>query len=351
MSCKDCLINCDEIISDQCVQYTGPEIPLLGICPGDQLSKVEANIIAELLSLLDGTGITPSDVDINCTFLQDILGVASPTLSNILQMLITASCTLKELIDTINQQIANSTVFNTSCLTGLSSNPTRDEILQATVNLVCSIKTTVDAIPTTYVKNSDLTTLVTNIINTTNGGNSTTINISQRMIPYSAVAYFGPLSNFDGAGVGIASAGFDKIYICNGANGTPDLRGRVVVGAVRGVPGGGSLDAAVDPAVNANNPNWGLKDKAGTNFETLTIPQIPTHSHAVNDPGHTHNSRYRQNLAPQSGSSTLCWANQNDQFVATTSSLTGITLGSTGGGQPHNNIQPSIAAWYIMYIP
>lgn len=350
MACQDCLINCDQIVSDRCVQYTGPEIPLLGICPGDTLYEFEVAIANELVGLLDGSGIVPANLTINCSFLTNILAGASPTLNNVLQMLITASCTLKSLIDSINTVIANP-VFNTSCLTGLPTNPTRDDILQATINMVCSIKTTVDAIPTTYVKTSDLTNQVTQIVNNINGGGGTVIQVNQKLIPFSAVAYFGPLSNFDGAGVGIASAGFDKIYICNGTNGTPDLRGRVVVGAVRGVPGGGALDAAVDPAVNANNPNWGLNDRAGTNFETLTIPQIPTHSHAVNDPGHTHNSRYRQNLAPQSGSSTLCWANQNDQFVATTVSTTGITLGSTGGGQPHNNIQPSIAAWYIMYIP
>lgn len=350
MACKDCLINCDTIVSDQCVQYTGPEIPLLGLCPGDPLSKVEANIIEELLGLLDGSGIEPANVTIGCSFLQEILAGASPNLNNLLQMLITASCTLKDLVDTINEQIENG-VFNTSCLTGLPANPTRDDILQAAVNMICSIKTTVDAFPTTYVKNSDLTTLVTQILNNINGGGGTVVQNSNKMIPYAAMAYFGPLSNFDGAGIGIASLGFEKIYICNGTNGTPDLRGRVIVGAIRSVPGGGSLDAAVDPAVNANNPNWGLGDKAGTNFVTLSIPEMPTHTHGVTDPGHTHNSRYRQNMAPQSGSSTQCWAGLNDQFVATTNSTTGITLQSTGGGQPHNNIQPTIAAWYIMFIP
>lgn len=351
MACKDCLINCPEIVSDQCVQYTGPEIPLLGICPGDQLSKVEANIISELLSLLDGSGITPSSVTISCTFLQEIIGVASPNLANILQMLITASCTLKQLVDTINQQIANSTVFNTACLTGLPANPTRDDILQATINLVCSIKATVDAIPTTYVKLTDLSTLVTNIVTTINGGNTTTINISSRMIPYAAVAYFGPTANFDAGGVGVAAKGFDKIYVCNGSNGTPDLRGRVVTGAVRGVPGSLALDAAVDPSLSPNTPNWGMGDKAGECFHTLVVAEMPTHTHSVNDPGHKHQSHYRQNLAPQSGSSTLCWANQNDTFIDTTTTTTGITLGAVGGSQPHNNIQPTIAAWYIMFIP
>jgi len=348
MACKDCLINCPDIVSDQCVQYTGPAIPLLGICPGDPLSNFEAAIAAEVIGILDGTGIEPANVTISCTFLQDIIGVASPTLSNILQMLITASCTLKQLVDTINDQIADNPVFNTSCLTGLPANPTRDDILQATVNLVCSIKSTVDAIPTTYVKNSDLTTLVTQIINNINGGGGTVVQNSTKMIPYTVVAYFGPLSNFDAGGIGIASLGFDKIYICNGDNGTPDLRGRAIVGAVRGVPGG-VLDSAVDPA--NGNPNWALNDRLGENTHTLTVAEMPTHTHGVTDPGHKHQSRYRQNMAPQSGSSTQCWANLNDQFVDTTTTFTGITLQTTGGSQPHNNIQPSYGAYYIMYIP
>lgn len=350
MACQDCLLNCPEIVSDRCIQYTGPEIPLLGVCPGDTLYEFEVAIANELVGLLDGSGIEPTNLTISCSFLTTILAGASPTLNNVLQMLITASCTLKSLIDSINTVIANP-VFNTSCLTGLPANPSRDDILQATVNMVCAIKTTVDAIPTTYVKNSDLTNLVTNIVTNINGGGGNVVQVNQKLVPYAAMAYFGPLSNFDGAGVGLASAGFDKIYICNGTNGTPDLRGRTVVGAVRGVPGGGALDAAVDPGVNSNNPNYGLGDKAGVNFETLTIPQIPTHSHGVIDPGHSHTSRYRQNLAVQSGSSTPCWAGNNDQFTATTASLTNITLQSTGGGQPHNNVQPSMGAWWIMYIP
>lgn len=350
MACKDCLINCPDIISDQCVQYTGPEIPLLGICPGDQLSKVEASIIAELVGILDGTGIEPANVTVSCTFLQDIIGVASPTLSNILQMLVTASCTLKELIDEINAQIADGLVFDTSCLTGLPSDPTRDDILQAAVTLICSIKTTVDAIPTTYVKNSDLTTLVTQIINNINGGGGTVVQNSTKMIPYTAVAYFGPLSNFDAGGAGIPSLGFDKIYLCNGVNGTPDLRGRTVVGAIRSVPGG-TLDAAVDPAVNPNNPNWALNDRGGETFHTLSVAEIPSHTHGVTDPGHFHLSAYRGALLPQSGSSTQCWAGATDALKQTTSNFTGISIQSTGGSQPHNNIQPSMAAYYIIYIP
>jgi microcystin-dependent protein len=360
MACKDCLSNCPEIFPDRCVQYTGPEIPLLGICPGDPLSKVEESIINELLGLLDGTGITPADVTIDCDFLEDIIGVSSPTLSNILQMLITASCTLRELIAAIEDQIADNTIFNTACLTSLPTSPTRDDILQAAVNLICSIKTTVDAIPTTYVKNSDLTNLVTQIVNNINGGGGTVVQNNTKMVPYTVVAYFGPLSNFDAQGIGVASLGFSKIYLCNGANGTPDLRGRVIVGAIRNVPGS-TLDAAVDPAVNANSPNWALNDKAGTTTVTLTTSQMPSHNHGYDDPGHKHNilgimggdNSDNNNVDRFAGGDK-----PNDQtgfhFTnngACVSQTTGINILNQGGNQPHNNIQPSLGGYYIMYIP
>lgn len=349
MACQDCLLNCPDIVSDQCVQYTGPAIPLLGICTGDPLSDFEAAIAAEVLGILNGTGITPANLTISCTFLQDIIGVASPTLSNVLQMLITASCTLKQLIDQINTIVQNNPVFNTACLSGLPTNPTRDDILQAAITLLCSVKTTVDAIPTTYVKSSDLTTLVTQIVNQINGGGTTIVQNNTKMVPYSVMAYFGPLENFSAGGVGIASLGFEKIYLCNGSNGTPDLRGRVIVGAVRNVPGG-TPDAAVNPS-NPLNPNWALNDKAGENTHILTTSEMPSHNHGVNDPGHSHQYTFGNDSGGNRFSSNWMKLDGDNNFKDTRSATTGIGIANNGGSQPHNNIQPAIAGYYIMYIP
>lgn len=350
MACKDCLLNCPDIVSDQCVQYTGPTIPILGICQGDQLSEFENQIATELVGILNGTGIEPDNVTFTCTFLQDIIGVASPTLSNILQTLITASCTLKDLIDEINTQISNNPVFNTNCLTGLPTSPTRDDILQAVVNLVCTIKTTVDAIPTTYVKSSDLTTLVTQIVTQINGGGTTIIQNNTKMVPFSVMAYFGPLSNFAADGTGVASLGFQKIYLCNGQNGTPDLRGRVIVGAVRNVPGG-TLDPIVDPAVTTGAISWALNDKGGEPFHTLTVSEIPTHTHTVNDPGHRHLYTFGNDSGGNKNSANWMKLDSDNNSKQTQTATTGISINSTGGGQAHNNYQPSVSGYYIMYIP
>ena len=93
------------------------------------------------------------------------------------------------------------------------------------------------------------------------------------MVPYVAYEYYGPLTNFDGSGIGIPANGFFKVYLCNGLNGTPDKRGRVAVGAIQNVPGG-PLDAAVNPS-NAGNPNYALYTTAGANTVTLITSQIP----------------------------------------------------------------------------
>jgi microcystin-dependent protein len=347
--CRDCLQNCDIIVQDKCVVYTGPDIPELDICQGDTLSQLEAAIIERLLSLSDGTGITLAELTTNgCDFMEDQLGVLPKTLQNVLQILWNTGCTLRAMIDEIDEQIANNTVFNTACLTGLSASPTRDQILQAAITLLCSVKTTVDAFPTTYVRLTDLTNLVTQIINT-NAGSS---QFNSRMVPFTAVPYFGPLTNFSAGGVGVSTLGYEKIYLCNGQNGTPDLRGRTVVGAIRNVSGG-SLDAAVDPALSTYNPNWELFMKFGEAAHTITIPEIPAHGHTVTDPGHTHSVppgiQYDGSFSGGEGGGNEKAAPASPK--QTTSSTTGITIASTGGGLPHNNIQPSMGANYIMYIP
>lgn len=345
MACKDCLQNCDIILQDKCVVYTGEEIPVLGICPGDTLSEVEKAIIDKLLSLITGTGIVLADINLgNCTFLINILAGKDKTLANLLQMLVDASCTLKELIDIINTQLNQGNTTDILCLPGLSANPTRDQIIQAIINLLCSIKTTVDAIPTTYVKLTDLTNLVTQIVNNIINGGGTVQN-STKMVPFSAMAYFGPLSNFDSSGKGISALGFDKIYLCNGNNGTPDIRGRVVVAAIRSVPGG-SPDVAVDPA-NPLNPNWALNDKTGENTHLLSVAEMPSHTHILVDSGHSHPTPAV--MADGRGGDNGKQATPT--IKQTGNAVTGITINATGGSQPHNNIQPAIAAYYIMFIP
>ncbi len=357
MSCKDCYTGCDKVTPDKCVQYTGLDIPLLGICSGDYLSDVHKIILDKFLEIVDGTGIDLSTLDLSCQYVTDLVGNSDKNLTVLMQKLFDSQCTLKALVDQA-LSLEESYSFNTSCLT-LPTNPSKNDILQAAITKLCSLDTRLTVIEGDYVKNSELTTLVNQIINPT-----TTLSVqtfSSRMVPYTAMPYFGPLSNFDNTGKGLSSVGFEKIYICNGQNSTPDMRGRVVVGAVRNIPGG-TLDAAVDPTNSLNpNTNYTTGDKFGENYHKLSIGEIPQHTHSVVDPGHTHNilgirggdDSNNNNLQRFAGGDKN---NNESGFFFTNNSAcqsaqTGITISSSGSGLAHENRQPSIAAVWIMYLP
>lgn len=176
------------------------------------------------------------------------------------------------------------------------------------------------------------------------------------MVPYTAIEYYGPLTNFDAGGVGIAGLGWDKVYLCNGANGTPDKRGRLPVG-VTFVPGGGAYTIEVDPAFG--NPNYTLSMMQGVNDVVLSQNQIPAHTHAatvvVTDPGHFHTISNQSDNDAGSGKVAVGGNVPEGANPVTDSATTGITVSVTnssfGGGLSHTNIPPVIACYYIMYIP
>lgn len=361
--CQDCFNNCNgEVISDRCVKYTGPDIPFLGISTGDSLSLVEAAIIAKLQAAVAGTGIDLSAVDLECDFLIDILDGREKNLVNIIKMLITANCTLKQAIDALSAIVNVPTVFDIGCLTGLPTNPTRDQIIQATITKLCSVAADVLIIKNDYVKASQLNSLIQAYLTSiglggTGGGGTTVAQQYTKMVPRVAYEYYGPLSNFDSSGKGIAAAGFDKVYICNGSNGTPDKRGRTAMGAVAGVPGG-PLDPEVDPALPQNpGTNIAVGGKIGSHYVQLTVTHMPSHTHGVTDPGHKHltSSGWFLFSANNSGSLSSSGNDATDSSPRTNDGLqttqTGITIQATGGNQAHLNIQPSIGALFIMYIP
>lgn len=344
--CTDCLEQCNgKVFSDRCILYTGEDIDALGICQGDTINQVEKIIIDKIIEFTQGNGITLAEVTLeNCPHLLEAFGDQDKTLTNLFQLLIDQHCTLKELVDELEEEINTNFVFDFKCL-DVDGEATRDEIIQALIDTVCDIKTIVDALPTTYVKLSDLETLVNNIIN------NTSIQYYSFIPPKVAFAYFGSLSNFDSTGKGLIAAGMENIYLCNGQNGTPDLRGRAVIGAVRNVPGG-SLDSAVDPSLLSNpNTNYGVLDKFGASYHTLTTSQMPAHSHTVTDPGHVHNMDPNFHYhGTQAGGMIGSHERSNPATRQTNSATTGITIGSAGSGLAHENRQPSIAAYWIMRI-
>ena len=123
--------------------------------------------------------------------------------------------------------------------------------------------------------------------------------------------------------------------ICNGANGTPDLRDRFVVGS---------------------GSTYATGATGGASTVTLTSSEMPAHNHGatsvstVTDPGHTHTYKGQTG---SSGSGVSSRDSENTTLT-TDSATTGITVatitnvGLTGGGQAHENKPPYYALAYIM---
>jgi len=145
-------------------------------------------------------------------------------------------------------------------------------------------------------------------------------------------------------GIIMWSGAVDKIpdgwALCNGSNGTPDLRDRFIVGA------GGAY----------------TKGQAGGEAtHILTVAEMPAHthvdsghSHGVSDPGHRH-VMITNGGTTSSGNFANVSGGNPDQYTGY--ATTGITINTgssniqnTGGGQSHNNLPPYYALAFIMKL-
>ena len=389
MSCESCYNGCVETVSDQCVRYTGLSSEELGIISGDNLQMVIEDLINKLVPLLTGEGDQITLISaIRCAVINGYLPVPTTadqwTSEQIFQALVEVVCDLQTQIDAI---VADITILNSDytidCLTGVTTTSDTHAIVQAIINKLCTTVADLAAleldVDTNYVKLADLDALIAAYIASSSGGGSTQQYL--KMVPYVAYEYYGPITNFDGSGIGIPANGFFKVYLCNGLNGTPDKRGRVAVGAIQNVPGG-PLDAAVNPA-NVGNPNYALYNTAGANTVTLITSQIPIHTHnatavasgSVGD--HTHiimggdgpgtggtnptalQVAANENAEGGNGSYNIKPAvSQVHNSGITSASGAGpvslsvaVSNSDAGSGGAHQNIQPVVAAYYIMYIP
>ena len=363
MSCESCYNGCVQTVSDECVRYTGINYAALGVETGDNLVSVEQAIMNALVPLLSGEGDAIA-LSISCPIVDLYLPAHTPNTQELFTATVSAICSLQAQVFTINDIL---TILNADyaigCLTGVTSSSDTHAIVQAIINKLCLTVTDLAAltldVDTNYVKLADLDALIAAYLASQGGGGSNQQYL--KMVPYVAYEYYGSLTNFDGTGAGLNSAGFYKVYLCNGLNGTPDRRGRVAVGAIQNVPGG-PLDAAVNPA-NPGNPNYAIFNTAGANTVTLITSQIPIHSHSatatsvgtISPNPHSHTISYL-NKGAGDGSNVI--GSQVSSNIKNTSSVsltvdvsTSVTNSDTGGGAAHSNIQPVIAAYYIMYIP
>jgi len=375
MSCSNCFNGCTEIISDQCVKYTGNEIPALGITTGETLASVESKIVTYIISLANGTGIIPIiNNDDLCALVSGFFPESEYiTLNDVISALIQSVCSLKTSVDAINSTLTTLNAdYTIGCLTGVTASSDTHAVLQAAITKLCATDTTLSAfilnVTTNYVKLANLNDLIQAYLDSI----APTDLYKNKMVPYIAYEYYGPLTGFDATGAG--SGQWDRVFLCNGNNGTPDRRGRVAAGTTDGTMQGLALPAAVNPAT-AGNPNYTLAGTAGTNSVILGATQIPPHSHTATatstaDP-HSHfiakvgaqngdltasqpldnfndsgDNTYKYNLKQ-----TLGTANIGPTSPSTVTVNTSVSISDTGGGQAHTNVQPTIGAYFIMYIP
>jgi len=358
MSCSNCYNGCQEIQSDKCVKYTGVNSTPLGIENGDNVNSVLETLISRVVSYLNGSGIDISiDIDAYCELVTKYLPACKPTcepptLPELLEAIVKAACDLQGQINTTNTALdavesAISTLnanYTIGCLTGVTASSDTHDIVQAIINKLCALNLDVS---TNYVKIADLNTYIAAYL----ASIGTSTKYYNKMVPFTVVEYYGSLANFDGTGAGLGD--WEKIYLCNGLNGTPDKRGRSPIGTIVGM-GGGALDSQVNPAVSPLNVNYALGTKNGVNGVVLTESNLPAHTHTINAAGdHTHVVIARAFSDASSGVLVGGGDDGVNDGSATTSSSGNHThtANPTGGNSAHANTHPVIACHYIMYIP
>ena len=195
-----------------------------------------------------------------------------------------------------------------------------DDITMHTLNATAGITGNVTGNVT-----GDLTGTATNAINATTAEGLTNIASIDTTGDITANRFFGRGESI--VGISTILQGFIVMWsgsvanipngylLCDGNNGTPDLTDRFIVGA--GVFGS-----------SAYSPD----DIGGNDNVTLSLNQLPAHTHGVTDPGHTHTyTRFSGTARVDNDESHQ---RLNGSTTATTNSnTTGISIDSAGGGQ------------------
>ena len=175
---------------------------------------------------------------------------------------------------------------------------------------------------------------------------SLTTNLTNSFVPVGGIIMW--------SGTVAAAEALTNWAICDGANGTPDLRDRFVLGV-------GS----------SSNPSTASKgDDAGSNSIQLTEGQMPQHNHDFTDPGHGHGitdpghfhttldgvgrSTYQEprNVGVGSDGNVNNTGNTDNKTtgISVDSNTTGITLQPKGNGDSIDIRSKYLALCYIMRI-
>jgi len=132
--------------------------------------------------------------------------------------------------------------------------------------------------------------------------------------------------------IGSVPAGW---YLCDGSNGTPDLRDRFVIGA---------------------GNTYAVAATGGSASRTLTTTELPSHTHVatsvVTDAGHSHVVKYSIYQHTSAGNDIVMDGSGSGTNKSTNTATTGITVATTntatGSGTAFSILNPYYALAYIM---
>lgn len=368
-----------KLIPDTGVKYTGVPIPALGICTNDLLSEVEAIILNHIVNYAVGKGIFIPNIDLGACalFINDITGCNGTTpkeLDDLMVIIFNALCTLYGDVVTLQNQMNDllSGPYNTSCLT-LVANPTLRQIIQGLLIDYCALKIRVTNLETrvTNLENNLNTsignflfshiTTCTGVQNIVKTGSGATTNLEFRgFAPIGSVLpYGGSLSNFDSGGVGKPDTDACGWALADGRAGRINMKGLGVMGTTD--------MTGTAPVAGGTLP---YNSVGGEYAHTITVPETPplpfagtnSHNHRVrgvsvntSTNGAGSNASFVLDVCTAvpgfPGVSTNCAGLANNVEVwfdgrtsIETISITGTTAGT---GQPHNNMHPYRALYFI----
>jgi len=111
--------------------------------------------------------------------------------------------------------------------------------------------------------------------------------------------------------------------ICDGTNGTPDLRSRFIVGA-----------QGTNQVAGTDLTGYNTGDMGGEEFHQLTVPEMPSHTHGYSDVWVSSDATYSGGGGGFGGGGTT--------------NATGGDPTNNNATLPHNNMPPFYALAYIM---
>ena len=117
--------------------------------------------------------------------------------------------------------------------------------------------------------------------------------------------------------------------LCDGNNGTPNLKDKFIVAA------GGKYSVG----------NTGGQDQV-----TLTVDQMPSHNHGVTDPGHTHKVTVPSKTGESDNADDRDVRVPGSSTITSASSKTDISINNTGGGKSFDNRPAYYALCFIMKV-